>query len=201
MLPSCASHSASREPPAETDPMLSLKRLTVGRVLVIAILLGFSILLLGGWSIWRSRAPIPARVVSGDGRVVMTAEQIRGGQAVYQKYGLMDWGSVLGHGTYYGPDFTADMLHRRVELLREQAAGEGGWAALDDAGRAAVGERVRAGIKRNLYDATTDTLTVSAAEEAAFETLVAEARQRFVEGEPERGLPAHSIDEHDGAAG
>ncbi|HEX5008881.1 MAG TPA: cbb3-type cytochrome c oxidase subunit I [Planctomycetota bacterium] len=181
--------------------MLSLRRFTVGRVLVVAILLGFSILLLGGWSLWRSRAPIPGTVVADDGRLMFTAEQIRGGQAVYQKYGLMDWGSVLGHGTYYGPDFTADMLHRRVELLRDAAAGPGGWAALDAPSQAAVGETVRAAIKRNRYDAATDRLDVSVAEAEAFETLVAEMRHRFVDGEPERGLPAHSIDEQDGAAG
>jgi len=58
----------------------------------------------------RNRAPIPGRVTSEAGEVVFTHDQILGGQAAYQKYGLMDWGSVLGHGTYFGPDFTAGYL-------------------------------------------------------------------------------------------
>ena len=184
--------------------MSTLRRsFTVGRLLVVTILLGFTVLLLGGWSIWRSRAPIPAAVMTEDGATLFTAAQIRGGQAVYQKYGLMDWGSVLGHGTYYGPDFTAEVLHRRVELLREQQAREAGtsWAALDDAGRAAVAEGVRAQVKRNRYDATRDVLTVSAADAAAFEAIAGEVRHRFVDGEPARGMPAGAIDELDGDAG
>jgi nitric oxide reductase subunit B len=179
------------------------KSFTVGRVLVVAVLLSFTVLLLGGWSIWRSRAPVPGTVVCEDGRVLMRAEQIRGGQAVYQKHGLMDWGSVLGHGTYYGPDFTADVLHRRVELLRERRAAEAGttWTALDEPGRAALSESVRAEIKLNRYDATRDSLTVSAAEADAFEAIVAEVRHRFVDGEPARGLPAGAIDPHEADAG
>ncbi|MGQ0553144.1 MAG: nitric-oxide reductase large subunit [Planctomycetota bacterium] len=177
--------------------MSTLKRITVGRVLIVAVLVSFSVLLLGGWSLWRSRAPIPGRVVAEDGQVVMTAADVRSGQAIYQKHGLMDWGSVLGHGTYYGPDFTAEVLHRRVELLREQR----GWQALDAGGRAAAAEAVRAEIKHNRYDAASDVLTVSPREAAAFAVIVAEVRRRFVEGEPERGMPAGAITAHDDAAG
>ena len=60
----------------------------------------------------------------------------------------MDWGSVLGHGTYLGPDFTAETLHRRVELIRDHLARERhgrGWAELDEAheGLARAGDHPR----------------------------------------------------------
>ena len=33
--------------------------------------------------------------------------------------GLMEYGSIFGHGAYLGPDFTADYLHRAAQLGRD----------------------------------------------------------------------------------
>ncbi len=176
--------------------MRALRGLTLGKVLVATVVAGFSVLLLGGYSIFRSRAPVPGETRTADGKVLFTAADVRSGQAVYQKHGLMDWGSVLGHGTYFGPDFTAEVLHRRVELLREAGAREAhgkGWADLDDGGRAAVADAVKRSLKANGYDPAADALTVSAAEGAAFETIAEEVRERFEKGEPLRGLPPRTL--------
>ena len=145
------------------------KRFGIGHVLAFVCLFGFSVLLLGGYWIYESRAPIPAAVQTEAGESLFTREQILGGQAVYQKYGLMDWGSVLGHGTYYGPDFTAEVLHERVGLLRDMHAVERGaasYADLDFEAQAGVAELVRSEIKTNRYDAASDTLTLSARQAA-----------------------------------
>ena len=178
--------------------MSFLRRLTIGKVLLITTLLGFSILLLGGWSIYGSRAPIPGAVVAEDGTRLFGEEQILGGQAVYQKYGLMDWGSVLGHGTYYGPDFTAEVLHRRVELLRDGLARERygvAWAMLaPDAQDGIAGDVVRM-IKTNRYDEAADQLVLAPQDVAAFDVIESELRARFTLGEPERALPAGLIKE------
>ena len=45
------------------------------------------------------------------------------GQEAFLTYGLMQFGSVYGHGAYLGPDFTADYLHRQAELMREYQGG------------------------------------------------------------------------------
>ena len=79
--------------------------------LILAILIGFSGLLFGGFAVYRNQAPIPSRVVDETGRLLTTGDEISGGKAVYQKYNLMDYGSALGHGAYLGPDFTAETLH------------------------------------------------------------------------------------------
>jgi nitric oxide reductase subunit B len=174
------------------------RNVTIGKVLVLTTLVGFSILLLGGWSIYGSRAPVPGQVVSESGELIFEHDQIMGGQAVYQKYGLMDWGSVLGHGTYFGPDFTAEVLHRRVELLRDNLALEHHgalWEAIPVADQDAVSAEVRRMIKTNRYDELTDTLTLPAVEVLAFETIESEFRTRFTEGEPDRALQAGLIDE------
>jgi len=174
------------------------RNVTIGKVLFATALLGFSILLLGGWSIYESKAPIPGSVQTEDGQALFGREQILGGQAVYQKYGLMDWGSVLGHGTYYGPDFTAELLHRRVELLRDGFGAERygrAYAELDQMQQDGLAAQVQREIKRNRYDAERDVLVVSAAEAAAIAIIEAELRVRFTEGEPDRALPPGVIDE------
>ncbi|MCB1018570.1 MAG: nitric-oxide reductase large subunit [Planctomycetes bacterium] len=174
------------------------KRFGIGHVLAFVCLFGFSVLLLGGYWIYESRAPIPAAVQTEAGESLFTREQILGGQAVYQKYGLMDWGSVLGHGTYYGPDFTAEVLHERVGLLRDMHAVERGaasYADLDFEAQAGVAELVRSEIKTNRYDAASDTLTLSARQAAAFAAVEDSVRKRFTEGESDRALPAGVISE------
>lgn len=173
-------------------------KVTLGRVLTLTVLFGFSILLLGGWSIYGSRAPVPERVVVENGEPLFGRAQIMGGQAVYQKYGLMEWGSVLGHGTYFGPDFTAEVLHRRVELLRDNLARRDhgvAWAELDESTQGGVAADVRRLIKRNRYSDEGGELLLSVEEADAFRTIEDELRVRFTEGEPARALPANVIRE------
>lgn len=35
---------------------------------------------------------------------------------MFLRAGLVEYGSIFGHGAYLGPDFTADYLHRAAEL-------------------------------------------------------------------------------------
>ena len=46
---------------------------------------------------------------------------ITAGQQIFLRRGLMQYGSIFGHGAYLGPDYTADYL-RRVSRLRRGAA-------------------------------------------------------------------------------
>ena len=48
------------------------------------------------------------------------------GQRVFLGNGLMQYGSIFGHGAYLGPDYTADYLHRQIGAMR---AGDGAWRA------------------------------------------------------------------------
>ncbi len=61
--------------------------------------------------------PIPKEVVSQNGEVLYTYDDVVQGKAYFQEFGLMDWGSYLGMGAYLGPDLTAEQLHKRVEYL------------------------------------------------------------------------------------
>ena len=61
---------------------------------------------------YRNAPPIPGRVVDANGTIVFTGDDIGNGQAVFLRYGLMDNGTIWGHGAYLGPDYSAEALHR-----------------------------------------------------------------------------------------
>ena len=51
--------------------------------------------------------PIPSKIMTTNGEVLFTSQQIIQGKYLFQKYGLMDYGSILGFGAYFGIDFTS----------------------------------------------------------------------------------------------
>ena len=83
---------------------------------VLTYLVGFTVLGVLAYLVYRDQPPIPGRVVAGD-KVLFTRDDIVGGMNVFQRYAVMEFGSVYGHGAYLGPDFTAEYLHKTAELL------------------------------------------------------------------------------------
>ena len=71
------------------------------------------------------QAAPPQRVVDPDGEVLYTAEDISKGQQVFLHNGLMEYGSVFGHGAYLGPDYTADYLRRSSDFVLRSYGGGG----------------------------------------------------------------------------
>src|SRR5262245_10053133 len=102
----------TREHTGGTNPRnLLISRAWIQAALLV-FLFGFFVLgLLAYWT-YQGEPPIPQRTTDPTGRVIFTAEDIRAGQAVFVRNGLMAYGSVLGHGAYLGPDYTADYLRR-----------------------------------------------------------------------------------------
>src|SRR5215510_3058407 len=78
---------------------------------------GFTILIWRSVQTYSDAPPIPERAVTVTGQTVFTHDDIVGGQNVFLKYGLMDNGTVWGHGAYLGPDFSADYLHTLSENM------------------------------------------------------------------------------------
>jgi len=152
--------------------------------IVLTFVVGFAILGYLAIRIYRDSPPVPARVVSKSGQTVFTGEDIRAGQEAFLTYGLMQYGSVYGHGAYLGPDFTADYLHR---LAVEMHRAYGGGAAAD--------ERTRRELRENRYDPANDVLTWTDAQAGAFEALhqhyAAEVMDRQASGGG--GLGPHAI--------
>jgi hypothetical protein len=61
---------------------------------------------MGGLFANRDAPPYPKRVLAPDESVLFTKEDILAGRDVFQRYGLMDHGSVWGHGSQRGMEFS-----------------------------------------------------------------------------------------------
>jgi nitric oxide reductase subunit B len=169
------------------------------RYAVIAtFILGFAVLILLTFKAYQNAPPIPARVIDASGAVVFTGDDVRHGQEVFLKYGLMDNGSLWGHGGYLGPDFGATVLHNWALALAEnraQARHSKDYASLSDNVRAAIDAEVAHLLKTNRYDPHTDTLTVLPAGAQTFQTEIGRWQDYFRDPRRNGGLPANLITE------
>ena len=91
---------------------------------IFTFVLSMAILLIGGLFAKDQVPPIPDKVIAGQSELTNRAAILRG-QDVYQRYGLMDHGSVWGHGSLRGMDFSAHTLHMIGQHLRDFAAADG----------------------------------------------------------------------------
>ncbi|HET8711651.1 MAG TPA: hypothetical protein VFM32_09755, partial [Spongiibacteraceae bacterium] len=145
------------------------------RASVIVLVLGLAVLSLLTVMVYREAPPIPKRVVTADGTSVFTADDVRSGQQVFLKYGLMDNGSIWGHGAYLGPDYAAEYLHTLALATATSIALQRYGQPLDrltGLQRAAAEAEARTTLKQNRFDSRTDILVVSDAYENWFEQRV-----------------------------
>ena len=134
--------------------------IALGVVLVRA----FTVLGVFGREVYRQAPPIPERVVTEDGRLLMTKADILHGQQVWQSAGGQEVGSIWGHGAYQAPDWSADWLHREVTTLVDELSAQRYGKPFDALGvgdRAAVQARVQEEMRTNRYDAKSGVLVVS----------------------------------------
>ncbi len=154
--------------------------------LLLTLLFGFTVMIVGGVMMYRSRAPVPDRVVAPDGATLFTAADIQDGQDLFRKRGLMDYGTVLGHGAYLGPDYTAEALHWMVEAMRPAD-----YARLLVGQKAAADAEIAAELRVNRY--ADGTLRFTAGQAAGWNTIVERYRRLFAEGQLERALPKGAL--------
>ncbi len=150
----------------------SYRKLWLSLISVITV----SLLVLGyfGLEIYRTAPPVPKRVVTTDGTVLFTGQDIKDGQNVWQSMGGQQVGSIWGHGAYVAPDWSADWLHREaVWLLDHWATQAGGktYAQTDAETQAALRQRLKKEIRSNTYDPKSGDLVVSATRAEAFKAV------------------------------
>lgn len=116
-------------------------------IAVVAVLIiGFSILGYLGTDVYHQAPPVPTAYVSQDGQVLFTKEDILHGQSAWQSTGGQSVGTVLGHGAYQAPEWTADWLHKEVSVMLDIKSQEAFGALYDQLGpvqQAAVKEVVK----------------------------------------------------------
>ena len=142
--------------------------------LVLVIVASFTVLGYYGSEIYRQAPPVPARVVTPAGDVLLTGQEIKDGQNVWQSTGGQQLGSIWGHGAYVAPDWSADWLHREcLFLLHTWAQEQHGrsFAELDEAERAPLQARLARELRRNGHDPDRDVLVVSEDRARAIDAL------------------------------
>ena len=78
---------------------------------LLVILPCFAVLIWLAGRAYDGAPPIPGKVATAQGEILFTQSDILAGQQVFLRYGLMENGSIWGHGAYLGPDFSAEYLH------------------------------------------------------------------------------------------
>ena len=121
---------------------------------ILTFAIGFGVLSYLAYRIYDDHPPVPARVVDEGGAMLFTGDDVVAGQQVFQKYGLMQYGTIFGHGAYLGPDFTAQYLRRAIGIMKDFYGGKG-----EPPGE--VEARIRRELKENAYRPDTGTLAFS----------------------------------------
>ena len=91
----------------------------------LVFILGFFVMGFLVYRTYTASMPVPDKVVTESGQVLFTGADITRGQELYQARGLHEYGSVVGHGAYLGPDYTADYLRRATDDVAEQFQAQG----------------------------------------------------------------------------
>jgi nitric oxide reductase subunit B len=161
---------------------------------IASFVIAMGILLIGGYFALDKVPPYP-KTISAQGEVVATRGDIMAGQDVFQKYGLMNHGSVWGHGSLRGMDFSATTLHQVGAWMRDYYAQEkgGSYADLPKEVRDGIDGRVITEIKENLYDPQTQILSVPAGWKYALEKNREYWDRTFGEGDKSYGFLPNTI--------
>jgi len=141
---------------------MTTKKLWIGFISVIVV--SFSVLLYFGREIYRQAPPVPVSVVTPDGTVLFTGQNIKDGQNVWQSLGGQEIGTVWGHGAYQAPDWSADWLHKEaLFILNKLAMQQDGkpYKELSEERQAFLKILLQKDLRKNTYDPKTGILRVS----------------------------------------
>jgi nitric oxide reductase subunit B len=164
-------------------------------ILITVIVISGIVLIWGTVKTYEHIPPLPAEFISENGDLLFSQDDIRAGQAAFQKRNLMSFGTILGNGSYFGPDFTAEYL----AFIRDYVAGH---IAEEEYGlpltgltaeqHEAVMMRTRHNIRSAKYES--DLVVVSQEWAAAHAALVGKYIDRFVDGDRALGVAPNLLD-------
>jgi nitric oxide reductase subunit B len=122
--------------------------------------------------------PIPS-YVSSKNETVFSKEDVLDGQAVFQKYALMEYGSMFGDGANRGPDYTAEALHYVSQYMNDYYQSKLKAEGNSDLLKKGITEQVKLEIKNNHYSKEKNSVTLSDAQVFAVAELVKYYNQKF----------------------
>jgi len=128
-----------------------------------------------GFETYYKAPPIPDFVSETD-EPVFTQGDILAGQAVFQKYALMEYGSMFGDGANRGPDFTAQALHQTALYINDYYANQPDITKLEWLG---VKTKVQQEIKENKYEKIKNRVKLTPAQVYACDQLTVFYHEMF----------------------
>ena len=164
------------------------RKLMVGKgwvqAVALVVIFGFFVMGILAYRTYTASMPQPEKVVTANGEVLFTGADITAGQELFLARGLMEYGSVVGHGAYLGPDYTADYLRRATDFVETQ---------LRESGTAEPRQAVISEFRTNRYDEATGTLTFTDNQARAFEANTQHYGQFFGADSSRNGLVPNVI--------
>lgn len=161
------------------------------RSVFLVVAVGFAVLIWVAAVTPRDAPPIPEKVIDSDGGTIFTRNDIISGQEVFLKYGLMENGSIWGHGAYLGPDFSADYLHTLAidaAVYFSQSLFHRPVENLTPIERSVLNAEVQQLLKTNRYDSVTGYLTFTAPESVSYRRQIIKWADYFYDPAVNRGL-------------
>lgn len=142
------------------------------------------------------KPPIPEAVITPAGEILFTGRDITEGQEIFLRHGLMENGSIWGHGAYLGPDFSAEYLHTLAMDSAEMFSGalfNQPLSGLAPFQREMVQVRTAFLLKQNRYDYTSGKLLYTEEESESFRRQLEKWRLYFTDPALNRGLLVNQI--------
>lgn len=173
-----------------------MKKLWIGFTLVLFV----SFLILGwiGTRIYEDLPPIPDKVVTSAGQVVIDSGEIAAGQNIWQSLGGMEVGSIWGHGSYVAPDWTADWLHRESIFILDRWSNADfsvGFENLNEEQKGQLTGRLTTLMRANTFDPQSRTVTIDPIRAEAFASNLAHYSEVFSSGNTGYAIPAGAVTE------
>ena len=151
-----------------------MKNTKLWAIFILVLVASFGVLGWFGHEIYLQAPPIPDKVVTSDGKVVLTGQDIKDGQNVWQSMGGQEVGTVWGHGAYVAPDWSADWLHREAMFIVNTWAKREyntSYESLDKEKQAILRVRVQEELRTNTYNTETKELKVSGIRDSAIQEV------------------------------
>ena len=169
-----------------TAPQRTEFLVSKGWVQGVALVMIFGFFVMGFLAVrtYTDGMPQPKTVVTQGGEEVFSGAEITSGQQTFLRRGLQQYGSIMGHGGYLGPDYTADYLRRASTFALEELTNSG----IQDPKGQLVEE-----IRTNRYDSETGTLVFTDLQADAFSLLKEHYADYFGSPTTQYGLIPNAI--------
>jgi len=159
-----------------------------------------------GGATYMGAPPVPD-FKAGNGKLIISADDVMAGQELFHLRGLMNYGSFWGDGAERGPDFTAESLHAMTVAMKAYYAEQlkpgsviqndhlNQWRFdIPDYDQHAIESQIRTELHHNSYDETTNVATVNDAQVYGIQYLNAYYTKMFTDKNfPEAFHPVNYI--------